>query len=200
MFGRVALAGRRCTAGASVLRSQALLLRSRPLHSLGEVEGVHPPFAKYSHGVIVGAGHKMLYLSGQLGIDADGNVPESAAEQADLCFGAIKLLLADAGMSTTDVVKINAYVTDREHCGAYMQARDDFIAAADADSEDEMSVESGLPASTLLVVSGFSKPGKIALNIQLSQTTQLLHSHKIFVAVSVHGWGCDLQSSRSKWR
>lgn len=174
MFGRLALAGRRCTA----VRSRALLLRARPLHSLGEVEGVHPPFAEYSHGVIVGAGHKMLFLSGQLGIDVDGNVPEGAAEQAELCFGAIKLLLADAGMSSTDVVKINAYVTDREHCAAYMQARDDFIAAADVDDEDKEAAASGLPASTLIVVSGFSKPGKKLPSIySWSQTKQLLYSN-----------------------
>jgi hypothetical protein len=56
------------------------------------------------------------------------------------------------------VVKISAYVTDREHCAAYMQARDEFVGAADSDEDgDEAAV--GLPASTLIVVSGFSKPG-----------------------------------------
>ena len=100
MLGRVTLAGRRCTAVASVVRQP--LLRARPLHSLGEVEGVHSPLGQYSHGVVFGPGHKMAFLSGQVGIDADGNVPETAGEQAELCFGAIKLLLADAGMSSKD--------------------------------------------------------------------------------------------------
>eukprot|EP01046_Picozoa_sp_COSAG06_P000859 COSAG06_NODE_24_length_32981_cov_25.509671_35_plen_295_part_00 len=68
------------------------------------------------------------------------------------------------------MVKINAYVTDREDCAAYMQARDDFIATAvdDGDEldlelddlEDEAPVTWRHPASTLLVVSGFSKPGE----------------------------------------
>jgi hypothetical protein len=64
------------------------------------------------------------------------------------------------------VVKINAYVTDREDCAAYMQARDDFIATAVDDDdelddlEDEAPVTWRYPASTLLVVSGFSKPGE----------------------------------------
>lgn len=100
MLGRLTLAGRRCTAVASVVRQP--LLRARPVHSLGEVEGVHPPLGQYSHGVVFGPGHKMAFLSGQVGIDADGNVPETVGEQAELCFGAIKLLLADAGMSTKD--------------------------------------------------------------------------------------------------
>lgn len=102
MFGRVALAGRRCLATAPAARRQPLLLRARALHSLGDVDGVHPPFAQYSHGVVVDPGYKTLFLSGQLGIDADGNIPETAAEQAKLCFGAIKLLLADADMTSKD--------------------------------------------------------------------------------------------------
>ena len=65
------------------------------------------------------------------------------------------------------VVKINAFVTDREHCAAYMQARDDFLASAFANDEgDDDSVlvaPTVLPASTLIVVSSFSKPGTSAL-------------------------------------
>ena len=136
----------------------------------------------------------MLFLSGQLGIDADGNVPEGAAEQAELCFGAIKLLLADAGMSSTDVVKINAYVTDREHCAAYMQARDDFIAAAGADHEDEaVAAAAGLPASTLIVVSGFSKPGNLAFNLQLVADHALTVQNSQHLSLSLcTAWACDL--------
>ena len=87
---------RRCAA----LRRPAPPLASRcaRLHSLGAVEGVHPPFANYSHGVVVGPDHETLFLSGQLGIDAEGNVPEGVAEQAELTFEGIRRLLAEAGM------------------------------------------------------------------------------------------------------
>eukprot|EP01046_Picozoa_sp_COSAG06_P000860 COSAG06_NODE_24_length_32981_cov_25.509671_36_plen_132_part_00 len=105
MLGRVALVGRRCAAvspAAAARRRPLLLLSARPLHTIGDVAGVHPPFAQYSHGVVVDPGCKTLFLSGQLGIDADGNVPESAAEQAKLCFGAIELLLADVNMTAKD--------------------------------------------------------------------------------------------------
>ena len=48
-----------------------------------------------------------------------------------------------------------------------MQARDEFVGAADSDEDgDEAAV--GLPASTLIVVSGFSKPGENAFLTALS--------------------------------
>ncbi|MDU1665500.1 MAG: hypothetical protein E6833_04650 [Bradyrhizobium sp.] len=36
---------------------------------------IHPPFARYSHGIAVPAGHRLVVTSGQLGITADGVIP-----------------------------------------------------------------------------------------------------------------------------
>lgn len=114
---------------------------SRPI----QPEGVRPPFAKYSHAVEVPAGQRLVLASGQLGIAPDETVPEGAEAQADLCFAAIGRILAAAGMGPGDVVRINAFVTAREHMAGYMRARDRF--AADPP-----------PASTLVIVSGFTRP------------------------------------------
>ncbi|MCK0198958.1 RidA family protein [Ancylobacter sp. 6x-1] len=103
------------------------------------------PFARYSHAVEVPAGARLLLVSGQLGIAPDEVVPESAEEQAALCFRAISACLAEAGMSAADVVRLNAYVTDRAHMTGYMAARDRFVADPP-------------PASTLMIVSGFTRP------------------------------------------
>jgi enamine deaminase RidA (YjgF/YER057c/UK114 family) len=104
---------------------------------------LHPPFAQYSHGMEVPAGHRILFVSGQLGITRDKHVPEDAAGQAELCFRAIGDILASAGMSFRDVVRINAYVTDRAYLQDYMQVRDRHVADPP-------------PASTLMIVSGFA--------------------------------------------
>ena len=106
---------------------------------------IHPPFANYAHGVEVDPGARYLFCSGQLGVGRDGSVPESAEAQARLCFRAIVAILGEAGMSMSDVVRINAYVSAAEHLGGYMKVRDEFVG-------------SPAPASTLLVVSGFSRP------------------------------------------
>lgn len=107
--------------------------------------GIRAPFAKYSHAVEVQAGARLLFCSGQLGVGLDDAIPEAVEEQAVLCFEAIDRNLSDAGMSFADVVRINAYVTDRTHMAPYMAVRDKYVAAPP-------------PASTLVIVSGFTRP------------------------------------------
>ena len=107
--------------------------------------GIRPPFARYSYGVEIPAGHRILFCSGQLGVSADDQVPASVEEQTHLCFRNIAAVLAEAGLSFRDVVRINAFVSGREHLKGYMAVRDNYIADPP-------------PASTLMVVSGFSRP------------------------------------------
>jgi enamine deaminase RidA (YjgF/YER057c/UK114 family) len=107
--------------------------------------GIRKPFAKYSHAVEIQVGARLLFCSGQLGISVDDRIPESTEEQAVLCFEAIGMCLAEAGMGFSDIVRINAYVTDRAHMGPYMQVRDRYVSMP-------------APASTLMIVGGFTRP------------------------------------------
>lgn len=107
---------------------------------------IRPPFARYAHGVEVPAGARLVLTSGQLGIAADEQIPPDAEAQARLCFANCTAILAEAGMTPADVIRINAYVTDRAHMQGYMAARDAWLAGA-----------TRLPASTLLIVSGFTR-------------------------------------------
>ncbi len=106
-------------------------------------KSIAPPFARYSHGAVGGG---VIVTSGQLGLAADGSVPEGAEAQAAVCFANIDAILGEAGAGRTDVLRINAYVTDRLHMQGYMAARDAWLARLDA-----------LPASTLVIVSGFTR-------------------------------------------
>ncbi|WP_375229081.1 RidA family protein [Roseobacter sp. S98] len=108
---------------------------------------VAPPVARYSHGVEIPAGNRWVRTAGQLGIAADGSVPPDARSQAEICFGNIAAILAEADMHAGHVCHVTAYVTDRRHMAGYMQARDAFLAGV-----------SVLPTSTLLIVSGFTRP------------------------------------------
>ncbi len=107
-------------------------------------ESMRAPFALYSHGVVVPPGTHVLFGSGQLGIAPDDTIPENADEQTALCFENIGKLLRDAGMDFCDLVRINAFVTDRAYLPDYMAVRDRFI-------------DSPPPASTLMIVSGFAR-------------------------------------------
>lgn len=106
---------------------------------------VRPPFARYSHAVEVPANHRLLVASGQLGVAPDDSVPEEVGAQTELCFKAIGEILREAGMEYADIVRVNAFVTDRAYLRAYMEVRDRYVAMPP-------------PASTLMIVSGFARP------------------------------------------
>lgn len=105
------------------------------------------PFARYAHGVEVPVGHRMVVTSGQLPLATDGTVPDGAEAQGHLCFANCAAILAEAGMGPGDVIRINAFVTDRAHMAGYMAARDAWLAGVER-----------LPASTLVIVTGFTRP------------------------------------------
>lgn len=103
-----------------------------------------PPFARYAHGVLSDG---LVMTSGQLALRQDGTVPEGAEAQARLIFENIDLILAEAGATKAGTLRVNAFVTDRFHMAGYMAARDAWLADVPH-----------LPASTLMIVSGFTRP------------------------------------------
>jgi enamine deaminase RidA (YjgF/YER057c/UK114 family) len=110
---------------------------------------IRPPFGRYSHGMEIPAGWRLLLLSGQLGITAQDTVPEDAGAQADLCFAALGATMAEAGMGPEHVVRVNAYLTDVSAREAYMAARDRWLKDVP---------QACMPASTLLIVAGLVRP------------------------------------------
>ncbi|GHF47910.1 RidA family protein [Seohaeicola zhoushanensis] len=108
---------------------------------------LRPPFGAYAHGTEIPPGWRIVRTSGQLGIGPDETIPAGAYDQAMLCFEAIRAILAEAGMGPADVAHISGFVTAREDFPDYMRARDAFVGHT-----------ARLPASTLLIVSGFTRP------------------------------------------
>jgi enamine deaminase RidA (YjgF/YER057c/UK114 family) len=104
---------------------------------------VRKPFGAYSHGLLVPPGASLLVTSGQLGIAVDEEIPADITAQAEVCFKAIGAILEEAGMGYADVIRVSGFVTKREDFAAYMAVRDRFTI--------------GEPASTLLVVGGFTR-------------------------------------------
>lgn len=106
---------------------------------------IRPPFAAYSHGVLVPAPSRMIFTSGQLGVGVDDVIPEDVEAQAVLCFEAIRAILHEGGMDFSNVVRFSAYVTDRAYFPIYGAVRSRYVAGSNF-------------ASTLLIVSGFTRP------------------------------------------
>jgi len=65
----------------------------------------------------------LLFISGQLGMDASGKMPEDVAAQAEQALRNIELLLEANGASMLDVVKVTVYVTDIDYLDLIAPAR-----------------------------------------------------------------------------
>ena len=107
-------------------------------------DNVPPPFANYSHAVEIPAKSRILFCSGQLSVSLNEPIPEGAEGQTVLIFENIKAVLKDANMTIANIIRINTYVTSREHLTPFMKVRDSLFKAP-------------APASTLIIVSGFSR-------------------------------------------
>ena len=73
-------------------------------------ETVHQPPGRYVHSIEVSAESRLLFISGQVGMDRDGNVPADAASQFELALRNVLLNAEAAGFAPTDIVKLVIYV------------------------------------------------------------------------------------------
>lgn len=103
------------------------------------------PFAAYSHGMEVPPNARWLYISGQVAVDQNGNVPDGIEAQTALVFENVRAVLASAGMGVTDLVKVTMFLTRTEDVATFRSLRDQFFGDA-------------RPATTLVVVQALVRP------------------------------------------
>ena len=87
----------------------------------------------YTHVVeTVGPG-RTIYISGQLGMTADGKFAGAAGDfraQAVQCFENLKSALAAVGATFEHVVKVTSYFVDIAHISIYLEVRDQYVDTA----------------------------------------------------------------------
>ena len=111
-------------------------------------EGAPRPAGNYSQVVRVETGDTaFLYISGQIAVDAQGNMvgKGDVAAQAAQVFENLRAILAANGATFADVVKLNYYLLDIAHRPVIAEVRARYLAG-------------GLPASTLVAVSQLAHP------------------------------------------
>ena len=108
-------------------------------------EDVAPPASRYAHGMLVEPGCRWLHVSGQVGVRPDGTLAEGAEAQLEQAFANLFAVLAAAGMSRKDLVKLTVLLTAADQVGLYRVVRDRWLDGA-------------LVASTLLIVAGLASP------------------------------------------
>ncbi len=106
---------------------------------------IHRPFGSYNHAILVDGPPRTLHMSGQVGMAADGTVPETVEAQTELVFANIQAILDEAGMERRHIVKLTTYLTDPDFRALYMPVRNGWIAEP-------------WPASTLVTVKALGEP------------------------------------------
>jgi enamine deaminase RidA (YjgF/YER057c/UK114 family) len=85
-----------------------------------------PPSRGYTQVVEVPPGTRMVYISGQVPLDAAGNVVGGGdfRRQAEQVFANLGVALAAVGATFDDIVKINYYLRDVSHLAELRAVRD----------------------------------------------------------------------------
>lgn len=103
------------------------------------------PFSNYSQAVEVDPGSRIIAVSGQVGVDLDGNLAKTEAGQHEQTWANIFDILKANGMGPQNIIDVTAYLTSQTGVPIYREARDKMLGEA-------------RPASTLLIVSGLANP------------------------------------------
>lgn len=69
-----------------------------------------PTFGGYSQGLEVSTPGRLLYISGQIPENVEGEAPDGFREQCRQVWRNIKSVLASAGMMTSDLVKVTTFL------------------------------------------------------------------------------------------
>jgi 2-iminobutanoate/2-iminopropanoate deaminase len=91
-------------------------------------DGIYPATPDYIHALEVRQPNRILYVAGTMGLDAQGVPGATLEQQLELIWSNIRTILASAGMTVRNIVRITSYLRDPAYAEANQAAR---IAALD---------------------------------------------------------------------
>ena len=86
-------------------------------------EGVYATSPDYVHALELRGAERLLFVAGTVGLDRDGQAPETLDEQLRLIWDNLRAILASAVMSVDNVVRITSYLRDAAYAEANAAAR-----------------------------------------------------------------------------
>lgn len=106
---------------------------------------VHTPLAAYVHQIEISGAERMLVISGQVGMTADGTIADDPIAQFGVAIDNVERNLEAAGMDFGDLVKLTIYL----------------VGEWDADARRQLLAQrlgAHHPCSTLIFVAGLASP------------------------------------------
>jgi enamine deaminase RidA (YjgF/YER057c/UK114 family) len=75
------------------------------------------------HAMEVRGAERLLFVSGTMGLRPDFSAPPTLDEQLECVWNNIRAILASAGMTTDNIVRLTSYLRDSSYAEANAQAR-----------------------------------------------------------------------------
>ena len=89
-------------------------------------------------------GGDLIFLSGQVGLEPDGSVPDSFERSIELTYGELERALKAAGATYEDLVRVNVYIThlDQEKLVTWRTIRNRIVNAPEPTASTVIGVHS----------------------------------------------------------
>ncbi|TPL35537.1 RidA family protein [Mesorhizobium sp. B2-4-8] len=86
-------------------------------------DGIYQATDDYVHALEVVGAQRLLFISGTMGLDASGSAPNDLEEQLQLIWSNLRRILAEAGMTTDNIVRLTSYLRESSFAEANQNAR-----------------------------------------------------------------------------
>ena len=87
------------------------------------IVGIYPATSDYVHAMEVTEAKRFLFVSGTMGLDAQGVAPPTLDEQLKLIWDNIRFILAEANMSVDNIMRLTSYLSSRDQVQQNQDAR-----------------------------------------------------------------------------
>jgi 2-iminobutanoate/2-iminopropanoate deaminase len=86
-------------------------------------EGIYSTGGDWVHALEVRGAKRMLFVSGTMGLRPDFTAPPTLEEQLECVWDNLRTILASAGMTVDNIVRLTSYLRDPSYAEANAQAR-----------------------------------------------------------------------------
>ena len=87
------------------------------------VDGIYAATPDYVHAVEVRGADRLLFVAGTMGLDPHGAPGATLTEHLELAWSNIRTILASAGMTVDNIVRLTSYLRDASYADANSEAR-----------------------------------------------------------------------------
>jgi 2-iminobutanoate/2-iminopropanoate deaminase len=85
--------------------------------------GIYPATPDYVHALEIRGHERLLFVSGTMGLDENGIAGKTLDDQLQLIWNNIRTILASAGMTVDNIVRLTSYLREPAYAEANALAR-----------------------------------------------------------------------------